>query len=358
MHLIGPAAASFCLCLLAMIALRPVAIAVKLIDRPGGRKQHVGEVPVVGGLGMLLGMVLGMGLLPFPNWTSGTLLAACAMLVTVGLIDDRFDLSPWTRLSVQIAASIVLIFGAGATLNALGAPFGEPIWLEGVPSYAITAIAIIAAINAFNMLDGMDGLAGALALVALAALAFLATQGGNAVVLSVSVVIMAAVAAFLVSNVPIEFNRSVRCFMGDSGSTLLGVSVAWLCIEASQGSTPIAQPVTMLWIVAIPMYDLCWTVIRRSIRGIPPFRSDQGHFHHLLLQAGFGAKGAFILLAMVGLVLASFGVVLDRVGVADSWSLALLVVAGILIVRLLYYTTLIRKLVPRALRSARPAVSD
>jgi len=341
-----------------MFALRPVAIAVKLIDRPGGRKRHVGEVPVVGGIGMLLGMVLGMGLLPLPDWTAGTLLAACAMLVTVGLIDDRFDLSPWTRLSVQIAASIVLIFGAGAAINTLGAPFGEPIRLEGMTSYVMTAIIIIAAINAFNMLDGLDGLAGALAMVALAALALLASQGGNTVVLYVSVVIMAAVAAFLVSNVPIEFNRNVRCFMGDSGSTLLGVSVAWLCIEASQGSTPIAQPVTMLWIVAIPMYDLCWTVVRRSIRGIPPFRSDQGHFHHLLLQAGFGVEGAFIVLALLALLLASFGVVLDWVGVADSWSLALLVIAGILIVRLLYYTALIRKLVPRALRSANPAISD
>ena len=127
MYLIGPTVASFVLCLLALFALRPVAIAVKLIDRPGGRKRHNGEVPVVGGLGMLLGTVLGIGLLPLPDWQADTLLAACAMLVTVGLIDDRFDLSPWTRLSVQIAASLMLIFGAGATVNTLGAPFGAPI---------------------------------------------------------------------------------------------------------------------------------------------------------------------------------------------------------------------------------------
>ena len=133
MHLIGPTAASFFLCLLAMLALRPVAIAVKLIDRPGGRKLHDGEVPVVGGMGMLLGMVLGIGLLSIPDWQAGTLLAACAILVTVGLIDDRFELSPWTRLSVQIAASLILVLGAGATINTLGAPFGDPIQLEGIP---------------------------------------------------------------------------------------------------------------------------------------------------------------------------------------------------------------------------------
>jgi len=357
-YLIGPATASFCLCLLAMIALRPIAIAVKLIDRPGGRKRHVGEVPVVGGIGMLLGMVLGMGLLPLPDRTATTLLAACAILVTVGLLDDRFDLSPWTRLSVQVTASLTLILGAGATLNTLGAPFGAPILLEGVHSYAITAICMIAAVNAFNMLDGMDGLAGALAMVALAALALLASQGGNTVALSVSVVIVGAVAAFLLSNLPFNFNRNVRCFMGDSGSTLLGISVAWLCIELSQGSTPAASPVTMLWIVAIPMYDLCWTVIRRSISGIPPFRSDQGHFHHLVLRAGFGVMGAFILLVLLALLLAMFGIALDRAGVSDSWSLALLVVAGIVIVKMLYSPRLIWKLVPRAFRGAiRPATS-
>ena len=76
-----------------MFALRPLAIAVKLIDRPGGRKRHNGEVPVVGGLSMLLGIVLGMGLLSLPDWQAGTLLAACTVLVTVGLIDDLFDLN-------------------------------------------------------------------------------------------------------------------------------------------------------------------------------------------------------------------------------------------------------------------------
>jgi UDP-GlcNAc:undecaprenyl-phosphate GlcNAc-1-phosphate transferase len=357
-YLIGPAVASFSLCLLAMFALRPVAIAVNLIDRPGGRKHHKGDIPVVGGLGMLLGIVLGTGVLPLPDWNGGTLLAACAMLVTIGLIDDRFDLSPWTRLSVQIAASLTLIFGAGATVNTLGAPFGEHIQLQGWASYAVTAISMIAAVNAFNMLDGMDGLAGALAMVALIALASLASQGGHAVALAVSVVIMAAVAAFLLSNLPIEANRNVRCFMGDSGSTLLGISVAWLCVEVSQAATPAARPVTMLWIVAIPLFDLFWTVIRRSIRGIPPFRSDQGHFHHLVLQAGFGVKGAFVLLVLLAALLAMFGIAIDAAGIPDYLSLALLCVAGALVVKLLNNPDLMWKLVPRPLRGRRRSVSE
>jgi UDP-GlcNAc:undecaprenyl-phosphate GlcNAc-1-phosphate transferase len=354
-HLIGPAVASFSLCLLAMFALRPLAIAVNLIDRPGGRKSHVGEVPVVGGLGMLLGMVLGMGLVPLSDLMAGTLLAAGAMLVTVGLIDDRFGLSPWIRLGVQLVAAVLLVVGAGAVVATLGAPFGEEIVLEGTLSYAFTVFIIVAAINAFNMLDGMDGLAGALAMVALASLAILARDGGIVAALSASLVIMGAVGAFLVSNLPIRLNRDVRCFMGDSGSTLLGFSVAWLCIVVSQGPAPAAKPITMLWIVALPLYELSWTVIRRTIRGISPFKPDNGHLHHLVLQSGFGVRGAFVLFVVLAVLLASFGLAIDWLGISDSWSFTLLVVAGVLIVRLLYRVELVWKLIPASLRQVRPA---
>jgi UDP-GlcNAc:undecaprenyl-phosphate GlcNAc-1-phosphate transferase len=354
-YLIGPAAASFFLCLLAMFALRPLAIAVNLIDRPGGRKLHVGEVPVVGGLGMLLGMVLGMGLVPLPDSTIGTLLAACAILVTVGLIDDRFGLSPWTRLPVQIAATLVLILGTRAVVVTLGAPFGEEIRLEGAFAFVFTVLIVVAAINAFNMLDGMDGLAGALAMVALVSLAIVAHDGGVVAALSASMVIIGAVAAFLISNLPINLNRDVRCFMGDSGSTLLGFSVAWLCIVVSQGPAPAVMPVTTFWIVALPLYELSWTVIRRTIRGISPFKPDNGHLHHLVLQAGFGVRGAFVLFAVLAILLASFGIAVDRLGMSDSSSFALFVVAGVLIVRLLYRVEILWKLIPRSLRGARPA---
>ena len=357
MHLIGPFGASFSLCLLAMLALRPVAIAVKLIDRPGGRKSHVGEVPVVGGLGMLLGMVLGLGLLPLPGSITGSLLAACVILVTVGLIDDRFGLSPWTRLPVQFVSAIVVMAGTDMLVRTLGTPFGaEEVWLEAPGSYAFTVLITVVAINAFNMLDGMDGLAGALAMVAIGAITILAHGGGLDVALSTGVVFLGVIGAFLVSNLPIPFNRDMRCFMGDSGSTLLGFCVAWLCIAVSQGPAPAAQPVTMLWIVALPLYEFSWTVIRRTIRGISPFKPDNGHLHHLVQQAGFGVRGAFVLFVLLSIALASFGIAIERLGVPDRWSLVMLVAFGVLIISLLYRGDLIWKLVPKPLRRFRLAV--
>lgn len=358
MYLIGPATASFGLCLLALFALRPLAIALNLIDRPGGRKLHKGNIPVVGGVGMLLGIVLGLGLLSLPGQSSIVLLAASAIMVTVGLIDDRFELSPWARLLAQVAACGILVYGTGVSVVTLGAPFGQPINLDGIASYVVTALLMVAAINAFNMLDGMDGLAGALAVVALTAIAVLSAQNGNLVALSISVVILSAVVAFLMSNLPFAFNSNVRCFMGDSGSTLLGLSVAWLCIEVSQNSGSAVRPVTMLWIVALPLFELCWTVIRRSARGIPPFRSDFGHLHHVVQQEGFGVQGTFFIFVVIASVLALIGISLESVGVSDGWSLGLLAISGCLVVSVLSRPWLLWRFMPRSSQKAQRFVTD
>ena len=210
LRLIGPAAASFALCLLAIFGLRPLAVAVDLIDRPGGRKTHHGDVPIVGGLAMFMGIVLGVGLLPLGEATGASFLAACTVLVTVGLIDDRFDLSPWTRLPGQVAASIVLIVGAGAVVTTLGEPFGNgELVLSGPGAILFTVLITMAAINAFNMLDGMDGLAGAMALTSLLAIAYACWTAGAPILAGPCFVVAGAIAAFLVFNLPSD--SIVRC---------------------------------------------------------------------------------------------------------------------------------------------------
>jgi UDP-GlcNAc:undecaprenyl-phosphate GlcNAc-1-phosphate transferase len=303
-------------------------------------------------------MTLGLGLVQLPEETGGILLGASALLVVVGLMDDRFDLSPWIRLLAQISAAALLIGGAGACVTSLGAPFGGPVLLDGPAAYAFTIFIVVAAVNAFNMLDGMDGLAGALAMVALAALAFVAHGSGNIATLAASAVLIGAVAAFLVSNLPLQATQDVRCFMGDSGSTLLGFVVAWLCIALSQGPTAAVSPVTMLWIVAIPLYELFWTVIRRSIKGIPPFRSDQEHLHHRAQQAGIDVLGTFFLFVAVAIGLAATGILLDRAGVSDSASLALLILCGVLFIRLMYAPRLLRRLMPQTFQPVEAPAQD
>jgi len=349
--LILQAAASFFVCALAILALRPLAIAVDLIDRPGGRKHHHGDVPIVGGLAMFVGIVLGVGLVPLPGAIGGAYLAACAIVVTVGLIDDRFNLSPWTRLPGQIVATLVLIVGGGVAVTSLGDPFGTgPIILSGYVSIGFTVLIVTAAINAFNMLDGLDGLAGSVALTSLLAIAYLSWTPRLFVALAVSLVLMGAICAFLIFNVPIRINRGVRCFMGDAGSTLLGLSIAWLCIRLSESPRSEVSPVTTLWMVALPLYELVWSTARRIVRGVSPFKADADHFHHLLLKAGFGVRGAFLAFVGLTIILAGVGLAFGHFRVSDQVSFLLLVVFGIATTCMMYRAELVWLVLPESLK--------
>jgi len=345
------AAASFVACWLAILALRPLAVAVDLVDRPGGRKTHRGEIPVVGGLAMFIGIVLGVGLLAIPGPSAAAFLAACAILVTVGLIDDRFELSPWTRLPGQIAAVLVLILGSGATVTTLGDPFGTGlIHFSGMSSIVFTTFIVVSAINAFNMLDGMDGLAGTAALTSLLAIALISAISGQSLTLAISMVMIGAVCAFLLFNLPLRPNTSVHCFMGDAGSTLLGFAVAWLCIQISQDRVPAVTPVTTFWFVALPLYELVWSTARRIIRGVSPFKADTNHFHHLLLKAGFDVRGAFAVFATLTFAFAGIGLLCQHYQVADRFSLLLVTACGFGTTLLMYRARLLRAIVPQSVR--------
>jgi UDP-GlcNAc:undecaprenyl-phosphate GlcNAc-1-phosphate transferase len=351
----GAALACFFATVLAMSALRPVAVVVDLVDKPGGRKTHHGEIPVVGGLAMFIGCVFGVGLLPPTQFVSASLLSAAALVVLVGLLDDRFEISPVARLTAHlVAAVLVLATSADLSITTLGRPFSSSlVEFSQLGGSAFTCVAIVGAINAFNMLDGMDGLAGTMAFNALLALTCLTSLTGDASVGSISIVLCGAVAAFLIFNIPAKFNRRFRCFMGDAGSTLLGFMLACLCISASQGIGPKLSPTTTLWIVAIPLYELLWTTMRRILKGRSPFQPDRAHFHHNLLDAGFGVRGAFFVLICIGVALSLTAIGIHYFEVPDAISFSLWLLSGLGMIILMHNARVLWYIVPARLRRVR-----
>jgi UDP-GlcNAc:undecaprenyl-phosphate GlcNAc-1-phosphate transferase len=210
------------------------------------------------------------------------------------------------------------------------------------------------AINAFNMLDGMDGLAGTMAFIALLALAILGTSIGDGSITSTSLVVCGAVTAFLIFNIPAKFNRRFRCFMGDAGSTLLGFLLACMCISISQGDAGgTVSPTTTLWLVAIPLFELLWTTLRRLLRGRSPFHPDRAHFHHKLLDAGFGVRGAFLVLVCIGSFFALAGIAIEVLDISDSVSFAVWLCAGAGLGVLMNNAQVLWFILPRALRRVR-----
>ncbi len=301
---------------LMMFALKPLALELHFVDSPGGRKRHVGEVPVIGGVAMFIGVAIGIALLPSSSGEVWLLLVAGGLLVAVGIIDDRFELPASVRLIAQLAAVLIMVFGAGLMMRDIG----DPLWIGRIllgPFALVTTILIFASvINAYNMSDGLDGLCGSMVLVSLVAIAFVSAAGSMTRALALTV--SAAIIGFLLFNLPIGRRRPFRAFMGDAGSTFLGLSVVWLMVGICQGPERVISPVHGLWFAAVPIFDLFTCFVLRAASGRSPFSSGRDHFHHVLREKGMSVRSSVATLVGLQALYASFGIVSHYAGTPES----------------------------------------
>lgn len=284
-----------------MLALHPIAHRIGLVDQPGGRKQHDGAVPIIGGLAMFVGIVSGIVVLGTLNEALLGLVTASILLVGIGVLDDKFQISSLPRMAVQLAAILIMTNSLDLSLSSLGDPFGFGEILLGPFSLIMTIMVAITVINAYNLVDGVDGLAGILTLIALFAVGVV---GGPGVLSThVAFIVALSVIGFLIFNFPVIANRPIRSFMGDAGSTLLGFIVFWVTLGISQGDEAIISPVLGLWFASIPVYDSLTCFVRRIAAGKSPFTPGRDHFHHTLRRGGYGVRQK---LAILGGLQASY----------------------------------------------------
>jgi UDP-GlcNAc:undecaprenyl-phosphate GlcNAc-1-phosphate transferase len=308
MQVIPASIASFLVSCTMLLALRPFAEVVGLIDKPGGRKTHHGEVPVVGGLAMFTGLLVAAvgGTSLGPGGLS--ILMVSGFMVVLGALDDRFNLPPKVRLFAHLSAAVALVYSTGYVVPDLGDLFGFGELKLAWASLPFTVISIVALINAFNMLDGLDGLAGTAGLIALAGIMIIASFGALPGVVLVSGSMLGSVAAFLMFNLPTHLNRPIRTFMGDAGSTLLGFLLAGLSLKMVQPTLMNLDPVIVLWLMPIPIFELFSSTARRIARGMSPTQADDGHFHHRLVAAGLSVRAICALYFLVSTASCVFGV--------------------------------------------------
>jgi UDP-GlcNAc:undecaprenyl-phosphate/decaprenyl-phosphate GlcNAc-1-phosphate transferase len=305
--------------ILLMLALRPLARGMGLIDRPGGRKMHVGEVPVIGGLAMAGGIAIGALYAHTALQGFAFFLTATALLVLIGALDDRYDLPATVRFLAQICAALLMVAGADVVAIDIGQPFFGQFVELGVLSIPFSIVIVLTAINAFNMFDGSDGVAGTQALIALAIMAAACIFSGAQACLPFVFGLMGCIAGFLIFNWPSKRTRNVRAFMGDAGSTMLGFSLAWLSLELSQGPARVISPVVALWIFALPLYDLFSSMIRRLSQGISPFHGDSEHLHHLLRRFGYSSRQVAQVVLLASSAFGLIGIAAYLIGVPDGW---------------------------------------
>ncbi len=315
---------SFIVTIVFMFSLRPVAVAVGLVDIPGGRKRHDAPVPIIGGIAMSIGLGAGTVLVQHPPFWSPTLLGVY-LLVVVGMIDDRFDLPANVRLVAQSCAALLVVLASDIVISNLGAPLFFDLGL-GVLALPFTILFVVTVVNAFNLIDGIDGLAGGLALLSLIAMTVIGV--GTPIFALVSIA-AAVVAGYLLFNFPLGFNHSVRAFMGDAGSTSLGLIIAAVGVYLSQGPAPRIAPVVGLWLIAVPVFDLFSTIVRRALEGRSPFAPDHEHLHHVLTESGLSRRGTLVYMLSVALVFILVGIVGDMLAIPDGVLLLLWLAAGV-----------------------------
>jgi UDP-GlcNAc:undecaprenyl-phosphate/decaprenyl-phosphate GlcNAc-1-phosphate transferase len=302
--------------------VRRGAIAARAMHAARDRDVHVVPIPLLGGLaiygGLAAGLMVAGQLTPLRtvlagNRTAAGLLLAGGLIVVVGMVDDRWGLSPISKLAGQAAAGGIL-YWSGAQLGWLPMPGNSTLVLTPNESTALTIFLVVATINAVNFIDGLDGLAAGI--VCIAAIAFFAyyyrltqvyvlpEQAGPALA---SAILAGACLGFLPHNF-----YPARIFMGDTGSMLLGLLLAYIPISTIASLAyadnlrpavnrfpeilPLLLPAAILVILVIPYADLLLAVVRRTRAGLSPLAPDRKHLHHRLLDIGHSHRSSVLIM--------------------------------------------------------------
>lgn len=312
---------------------------ISLLDKPNERKLHQGSVPLVGGLSICLSILYFIYTHPTILSHSGLYSISIIILVGIGVLDDKFDISVWIRMLVQGGLALIMMYLADIKLTELGGLFGlGNIILPGFVAEIITVIAVIGAINAFNMVDGIDGLLGGLASVTFASIGVLFFLNGfyrQAYLCSVFIVVMLP---YIMFNLGF-FGRTRKVFMGDAGSMLIGYTVIWLLISASQvqnGQLSL-RPVTALWLIALPLFDMTAIMIRRIRRGDSPFKPDREHLHHICQRIGLNPSQTLFAICGLATLFAAFGIIGEVFQLPEYIMFSIFMLCFVLYTTLMFY---------------------
>jgi UDP-GlcNAc:undecaprenyl-phosphate GlcNAc-1-phosphate transferase len=291
------AIASCLLCLLLTPLARDWSARLGLVDHPDRRrKSHPEATPRTGGVPILVSYIASYALLFLSPLRAGgviqgnmgaitALLPPVGLVFSTGLIDDWLSLRPWQKLLGQLAAA-AWAYEAGVRFVSLG---GHPLppWCGCL----MTIAWLILCCNAFNLIDGVDGLATGVGLAATLTTLIAALLHGD-VMLALAT---APLAGCLIGFLRYNFNPA-SIFLGDSGSLLIGFLLGSYGIIWSQQSAPglgFAAPAMAL---ALPLLEVCLSVVRRFLASEPIFEGDRGHIHHRLLDFGFTPRRVALLL--------------------------------------------------------------
>ena len=282
--------------------IKKMATHVGALDIPNERKVHKQPMPRMGGLAIYFGFLLGYMLFGTHSLTMNAILIGSFIIIITGVVDDIKPLRASTKLIGQLAASLVIVFYGNMLIKDISA-FGFYIDFKWV-SYPITIFFILGCVNCMNLIDGLDGLAGGISAIYFLTIGIIAAiQGSVGLEFVLSFVMLGATLGFLVHNF-----HPASIFMGDSGSMFLGFIISIIALLGFKNVT-VTSLIIPLLVLAIPILDTIFAIIRRLLKGQSISKPDKFHIHHQLLNRNFSQRATVLIIYFVDLLFAFASIV-------------------------------------------------
>lgn len=280
----------FVACLIPFI--KKLAMQIGAVDIPRNRHIHTKPMPKLGGVGIFLGFLLGYMLFGKASAQMNSILIGSFIIILIGVVDDIIELKPMVKFIGQLASACVIAFYGQILLQDVSI-FGLYMHF-GILSYPITIFFILGCINCMNLIDGLDGLSGGISSIyylTIAIICLMMNHFGLDFVLTT--VMLGSVLGFLVHNF-----HPASIFAGDSGSMFMGFTISVIALLGFKNVTFTSLIIPLL-ILAIPILDTVFAIIRRLLKGESPSKADKFHIHHQLLNRNFSQTSTVLIIYVI-----------------------------------------------------------
>ena len=341
-HLLIPFIIAFCATLWIHPKILKIAILKNIVDNPDARKLQREPVPVLGGIAVFFGIVVGLCSSQMAFFSPGifVLMAAMIIMLYTGTIDDVLDLSPGIRFLIEIAVVAFIMLVNNSGINHFWGLWGID-FIPTIIAAPLTIFAAVGIINAINLIDGVNGLSSGFCFMASIMFAIMLYLSGNTHMTILALSAAGAIIPFFLHNV---FGNSTKMFIGDGGTLVIGTMMSMFVVSILKGTSLSADlasagvgliPFTLA-VLAVPVFDTLRVMTSRILRKQSPFHPDKTHLHHLFLELGFSHIGTTVSILSLNFFIILAWFVAYRMGVSIDTQLYIVLVLSILITFVFY----------------------
>lgn len=328
--------------LMTSLVYRPILKIAKdknLVDNPNARKLQKSPVPVMGGVAVFFGIVIGLCFFKTTVNHVNIFSTLCAMMIMlyVGTIDDIIDIPAWMKFVIEIGVCLLVIYG---TRNLI-ANFQGAVGIERLPlgvAIPLSVIGMVGIINSINMIDGVDGLSSGICILIFGLFGLFLFFAHEYSYAALAAVCAGALVPFFIHNV---FGKESKMFIGDGGALMMGTAIASMVINilkgrdlAYQDFVPNIDDMSMvafcLAVLSVPVFDTLRVMISRIARKVPPFHAEKNHLHHHLLSFGWSHIKVTIVELSLDLSVVLIWAISFFAGAGINAQLAIVVLFGVL----------------------------